>query len=456
MRKTLAIVVMAVALTSMAYADLQNVQVGGGIRIRGDWWNSGNDTNTWAAVTQRTRLNVRADFTDTVSAFIELDANNVWGDSFRSNYLTGVDNKGVANAQLYQAYIEAGEMFGTPLRARVGRQELKLGSGWLVGTNDKAPFFTGLSFDALRLTYKTDQFSVDAFAAKLAEKSPAFEDADQDLYGVYASYLGIENVTLDAYWLYIRDGGAMFDTGYVDADDEAILQQSELDVHTFGLRGAGTLGALDFEAEAAFQLIEGADDDIEIGGDVITINDISSQAWAGHAEVGYTFDMNYTPRVFLGGAAFEGADDGDLAFDRLFSDWKYSQFWGIGLPHELGSLNFDEGGDANMTNFWVVRAGASAVPVENVKVQLSAAYLSLINGLDRYDADGNVDAEDATEIGWELSANVVYNYTQDLSIEAGYAHLFSGDAMDTQNLDDLSEIGSDDADYFYVQTKLAF
>ncbi|MCX5757376.1 MAG: alginate export family protein, partial [Candidatus Hydrogenedentes bacterium] len=149
----------------------------------------------------------RADFTDNVSAFIELDSYGDWGDGFRSNYLTGVDSRpaGTNSVEVYQAYIEEKEMWGTGLKARIGRQEIKLGSGWLIGAGNKAPYFYGLSFDALRLTYATDQFSIDGIAAKLAENSPASEDGDIDLYGLYGSYLGIENITLDAYALMVRD-----------------------------------------------------------------------------------------------------------------------------------------------------------------------------------------------------------------------------------------------------------
>ena len=159
-----------------AFADLENVQVGGSIRIRGNWysgssgpdnnttlrypatagrfevdspfgWNS--DANTLSWVEQRTKLNAKADFTDNVTAFIELDSYDVWGENFRSNYLTGVDSRsssGVTSTffgndgdvKVYQAYVEAHEMLGVPLRLRIGRQELHFGSGWLVAPNETA------------------------------------------------------------------------------------------------------------------------------------------------------------------------------------------------------------------------------------------------------------------------------------------------------------------------------
>jgi hypothetical protein len=403
MRISLAILIIAVTVAAAvpAFADLQNVVVGGSVRIRADWFNYGDNAPDNAFVEQRTRLNVRADFTDAVSAFIEMDDYEVWGGGdFRSNYLTGVDSRANTSddVELYQAYIDANEMWGTKLKARIGRQEIKLGSGWLVGTNDKNAYFRGLSFDGVRLTYATDQFSVEALWAKLLDQSPWYSDGDIDLYGVYGSYLGIENVTLDAYWLYVRDA----------ADMSGIYEV--LDTHTVGLRGAGTLGAFDFEAEAAYQWL-----DADHHG--------NSDALAGNLEVGYTFDMDYTPRVFLGGAYFEGSDD-DQPFDRLFSNWEYTMFDFLG-----------EQSNACMTNFWTARGGFSIMPTESLKASLAAGYLSLVE-------DFGWD----NELGWEIDASLSYAYTKDLSFEVGYAHFFTGDALG--NADDLN--------YFYGETKLCF
>jgi hypothetical protein len=424
MRISLVILIIAVTVATAvpAFADLQNVVVGGSIRVRANWFNYGDNgtgyrskddgqlANDWAFVEQRTRLNVRADFTDAVSAFIELDDYEVWGGGsadrdFRSNYLTGVDSRAYTgdDVEVYQAYIEANEMWGTKLKARIGRQEIKLGSGWLVGTNDKNAYFRGLSFDGVRLTYATDQFSVEALWAKLYDQSPWYSDADIDLYGVYGSYLGIENVTLDAYWLFVRDASA----------------GASLDTHTVGLRGAGTMGAFDFEAEAAYQWL-----DLD--------NAPNSDAFAGNLEVGYTFDMDYTPRVFLGGAYFEGSKD-DQPFDRLFSNWEYTMF-DFGLLG--GQTAYNDQSYANMNNFWTARGGFSIMPTESLKATLAGGYYQLVE-----DFGGKDD------LGWEIDTSLSYAYTKDLSFEVGYAHFFTGDALGPD---------TDDFNYVYGETKLCF
>ncbi len=139
-RNILVLIVLVAALSGIAFAELQNVEIGGTIRIRGDYF-SRDSLGDMSFIEQRTRLNVKADFTQEVSAFIELDSYDVWGEDFRSMYLTGSDLRGSDNVDLYQAYIEARNLWDTPLTVRVGRQELALGNQWLVGLNDPSSMF---------------------------------------------------------------------------------------------------------------------------------------------------------------------------------------------------------------------------------------------------------------------------------------------------------------------------
>jgi len=78
------------------------VEVGGSIRIRGRNYTTENlpaDPDNYeglAFTEQRTTINVKADSTDDVTAFIELDSNEEWGDEFRDK----------PDLHLYQSYIE--------------------------------------------------------------------------------------------------------------------------------------------------------------------------------------------------------------------------------------------------------------------------------------------------------------------------------------------------------------
>lgn len=433
-------------------------------------------------VEQRTRLGFTADFTNEVSTYFEFDYYNVWGADFRSNYQTGFDfYPASADVQLYQAYVEAREMYGYPLSLRIGRQELPLGSEWLVGTNTGSSFFTGLSFDAIRLDYATDMFSVTAFYSILAENSPIEEDEDVTFAGIYASYLGLEDITIDAYWLWLRDPISLNDTNFTAPIEwiEDALGVDDYDpsnIHTFGLRGAGTFGAIDFEAEVAYQT-----GDVDSTGftfkpfGLYGDDDLDVSEFGANLEVGYTFDMQMTPRVYLGLAYFGGEDnrdtsflewlspfdrpEGSASFNRLFSNWEYSEF-------------IENTAESNM---WIGRGGVSFSPTETVDVLLTVSYFDTLEAFDapRYFTFGGFRVpiapalsfwtqENDTELGWEVGLYVTYDYSEDLQFEMGYAHLFVGDGLADGNFSAgngyLFNGGSsdEDPDYLYFQTKIAF
>ena len=410
------------AISTVAMAELQNVEVGGSIRIRGSYYDfDKNPVGDVSFIEQRTRLNVKADFTDNVTAFIELDSYDIWGEDFRSqNYALGFDTRAASidDVEVYQAYIEAREMWGTPLVLRVGRQELSFGSEWLVGVNDASSVFTGLSFDAAKLSYETDMFSATAFVAKLAENFGNFADDDLDFYGLYLSYTGLEDIVLDAYWMYVRDDSAIL---LVDSD-----------LHTVGLRGSGALGAFDFEAEAAYQFGR------------IKARGFDWDAFGVNLEAGYTFDISWQPRIYLGFAYLEGASGGDLAFNRLFSNWEYSEFLE----------------NTELSNAFVYRAGVSAMPTETIELALMGAYFVA----DKVDSGGwwFWRWEDSDKVGLELGLYADYHYTEDLVFRAGYAHFFGGKGIrDGANIglngfDVFSGGKSDNYHYLFIETELSF
>jgi hypothetical protein len=435
----------------MANAELQNVLVGGSLRIRGNVYNADTDALTGGQaltdtsfVEMRTRLSVRADFTDNVTLFTEFDSYDIWGEDFRSNYITGIDGRAVSgdDVEVYQSYIDVEEMWDTPLRLRVGRQEMAFGSQWLVGVKDTSAYFTGLSFDAIRLGYQTDMVAVDVFAAKLAESFGDFGDDDTDFYGVYGSYLGMEDMVIDAYWLFVRDDGGA-----------GLFRNVDRDLHTVGLRaGVESWNNFDAELEVAYQF--GDVDDVRRGF-FRHKADLEYNAIAANAEVGYTFDIQWQPRIYVGGAYFDGGDDDcerwwqtddrDLPFNRLFSNWEYSEF-------------ID---NSDLSNAIIYRAGVSAQPTESLSMTLAAAYFESDAQRTRCGFFGECwDADE--ELGWEVGLYADYAYNDDLIFRAGYAHFFSGEGMDEGNhvlgngLLSLYASDTDDYDYFFLETELSF
>ncbi len=439
LQKKVLFVALVVCVALTGYAELQNVEVGGSIRIRGNYYSMDSLGRTsW--VEQRTRLGVKADFTNNVSAFIEFDYFNDWGEGFRSNYLTGADLRATNDntVDLYQGYIEARNLWDTPLSLRVGRQELSFGSEWLVGVNDAAAEFRGLSFDALRLSYNHELFTLDAVAAKLAETYGNFLDGDTDFYMTYFSYLGIEDVVLDAYWMFLRDDG--------------VALGDRVDLHTIGLRGAGVVGGFDFDVEGAYQFgnVYGRPSACPLGfGEA----DIDYSDFGVNIELGYSFDVVWQPRVFGRFAYFGGGNpkhyswrtnDRVLPFNRLFSNWEYTEFL----------ANTDE------SNLFYYALGLDAMPTEALELQLVGAYFQV----DERARDIGFwfwrDRASRT-LGFELGIYADYHYSEDLVFRAGYAHFFGKRGLERNPfvLNGLAPLGGnrrDDYDYLFIETEISF
>lgn len=523
MRQKTALCVLLALLcwAGVAAAELQNIEVGGEIRIGGNFisrWNAlpgpvavrippvflrGRSVGEFASgvpvfgglgavspyrwdnrgrdltfLEQRTRLGVRALFTEEVSAFIELEAYDFWGANFRSNYLTGTDARlvGAGDLEVYQAYVEAKEMWGTPLSLRVGRQELAFGDQWLVGPKDFGPSFTGRSFDALRLTYAVDKFSVDAFWSKLAERSAVEQDGDTDFYGIYASYKAFEELTLDAFWFFIRDASDLEDTRTV-AWYNWLEKRFGLDdyhateLHTIGLRAAGACNGFDYYANAAYQF--GDVPHVGFGFKPLLYGDDDAEAsiWAGKIGLGYTFDVKWQPRIHIDYNYYGGEDNRDItylqwqnpfklaessvSFNRLFSNQMYNGFFDL---------------NNNLSNVHIYQAGVMAHPTPQIDVMLELGYFVADEAFDRprtvfgraipFFSFWTEESDD--DLGLVSDIVAIYHYSEDLMFLLHWSHLFAGDGLRDGNFTAWNGLAfdagsdNDDGDYVRFETVLKF
>ncbi len=526
MRRKIGLFLLAAALLALPVAaDLQEVSVGGSVRIRGnyisntfntfvgpspgaqvrwaaplvqkraiggpfnpnvvsifDWDDAGKDVSF---VEQRTRLHVNANFTDQVSAFVEFDAYGMWGEDFRSqNYIFGGDDRAATadDLEIFQAYVDVDEIYGYPVRMRVGRQELAFGSQFLVGTRDFAFFFTGVSFDALRLTYSGDTFTVDAWASKLQENFGNFGEGDIDFYGVYATCTAVENTTFDAYWLLLRDdndiedyaGGALLewieDLRGVDDYDTTML-------HTVGLRAAGTLGAFDYDAEVAYQF--GSADSIGTTFKPFTYGDDDADfdTFALKLDMGYTIEVfNHTPHLFAGFRYFGGEDNRDISFwdwVNPFHKPKASVSFNRLFSNQIASGFMDLNND--LSNAWLGQVGVEGAITEKLMGRFCVMYFE---ALETFDAPvhftlGKTRVPVAPGLSWWTEGNdkdlgletylfMEYHYTPDLIFEFGWSHMFVGDGLKEGSYvrwnGNLFAGGTDDddVDYVYSGCKIYF
>ncbi len=513
-----ACLLLAFFTVGVAQAELQNVEVGGELRIRGRWyintfqpggrqarisnnalwgrplgptgtasafkWDSkGTD---WTRLESTVLLNVKADFTQNVSAFIEFYDFFIWGEDFRSqNYLTGADTRANSadDIEINQAYIDMKQIGGTPLSLRVGRQELKLGKGWLL-SNMMTPS-QYLSHDAIRLTYAQSDFTVDAFASRIV---PVMQDPfdDVDLYGVYGTYAGFKPLSVSAYYLLLHDPREVNDTQGAPIREWA---ERLLDVDHYGDTYLNTLGfrlfspvggyeGFDYDWEFAYQF--GTADSVGaayrpvgklFGDGHANFNNIGTEA-----AVGYTFDVKMKPRPYLSGVFFQGHDNRDISF----VDWLNP----FSKPHASVSFNrlFSENNycptindNGSISNFWQVALGVDFAPLDKVTVRVQAAYDGVVDPFSppvtRRIFGKRVPVapflsfwtqSGSDELGWELATRIKYQYSPDLYFLLYANYLFVGDGLAHgayihNNGTDFSA-GSDnhDAAYIFLMSVLKF
>jgi len=512
-----------VCVSFAASADLQNVEIGGKIEIYGAWYSnvfesrasseripayflpqraigpyntasffrtdtSGNNADFWE---QRTRLHVLADFTNEVTAFIEFDQIDWWGQDFRSDYRTGID--GPANSsddlEVNQAYVDVNAMFGLPARLRIGRQEMEYGSGWLIGSDPGPDPFVGTAQDAARLTLGSEELHIDLWMSKLVERGASEHDGDTDFYGIYATWKpgdigGIPssprellfpihlvfgaydaimrhgpfrgraepataNLEFDVYYFFLRDAESRNDTNFA-APIEWLEDLAGLDdydatqLHTAGARGTGIWNGFDWEVEAAYQWGEadafGAL--FKPSGQLYGDTDAEWDAWAGHFEVGWVTRMPWSTRMFVGGAYYGGEDNRDITFAEWLNPFDRPQA-SVSFNRLFSSWREDAFIDGSgMSNFWKAYLGANAYPSERLELGFTLAYYETNETFDSPVAisfgDWQVPVapalsfwteQGADDLGWQTSLWITYAYTENLAFEVGWSHWFTGEAI---------------------------
>ncbi|MCK5861666.1 MAG: alginate export family protein [Candidatus Hydrogenedentes bacterium] len=463
--KFICIVAIVTAFAVQATAELTQVQVGGHIRIRGRYygnnWQHGraaripNDQlmgrpigyrgtqslfkwdsrgSDWTRYESAVLLNVKANFTEDVSAFIELYDFHIWGEEFRSNYLTGADSRhqSVGDVLLHQGYIEMRKLFDQPLRLRIGRQELFFGKGFLVSNLIVPSQF--ISFDALRLTYAVDNLVVDAFASKLNENNPG-DDDDVDFYGVYGTYSGFAPLNISAYYFYLHDQSEIARAENTQLgrwiNDWRGYDYSTTQFHTVGTRLFGKYEGFDYDLEVAYQFGKAS----HLGslfkntGSNFGDTDARYDNWAIDAKLGYTFrDTMWQPRIYMQGVLLQGEDNRDISFGEWLNPFRKPEA-SVSFNRLFTHLNYAPTVNDNswLSNFYQASAGVEIQPTAKIRMHFHVAYdwvcapfasprtigfagrrIPIAPSLGFWTDDTSND------VGWEIAAWMKYHYSEDL------------------------------------------
>ncbi len=310
--------------TVTAFAEAGN----GAVELDGYWTDA------------RVRTGFKYDFSKDVSAFTEFQSHWAFGDgastnnSFGSpvsagNYAVGSGDT-TTDVDLYQAYVDLKNVFNcTNLKYRIGRQEIVLGNQFQFGNAD---WYSGWSFDGMRMDYDGESFALTALTFKGGTgdrdinqfHSVAGAHDDDEMYGLYATYKGAKNLTVDGYWFYMNGhggansgatfGGSGTSIGSLgnSVGGGGLANGSTAYFHTLGARVAGKIegvaDGLDFNLEGAFQT-----GDVNGAGAVTDVN-----GFAFEGEIGLMFDAAHLFRLYTRFLWSEGPDGDESGYVMLY------------------------------------------------------------------------------------------------------------------------------------------
>ncbi|HUP97280.1 MAG TPA: alginate export family protein [Usitatibacter sp.] len=345
-------------------------------------------------VVQRYHVHAELRLDDRLRFFGELKANETAG---RPVPIPTDENK----LDVHQAFVD---FHDAATRLRAGRQEFTFGGMRRLFPRN-GPNVRG-SYDAVRITHRDGEWSVDALAFRpVGIDAGRFDDSSigaQRGWGVYGSGPAIAGLRFDAYYLGLAREGSRFVQGIAD----------ELR-HSIGARAFGRAGAWDHDHEVTVQ-----------SGHFGTGN---IRAWAVEGEVGYTFagmgpaPPRFSLRYDAGSGDRDPADARLETFNALFPRG--------GVTGEI--FNFSP---ANLLH---VRLGVDQRVTSNVGVVVSVDGFwrtSLRDGV--YGTGGNImaaaPASRARYVGWDADATVNWRLSRQvvLGFSAGYFRngTFSRDA----------------------------
>jgi hypothetical protein len=374
-------------------------------------------------------------YDDKISAHVEaIDASAFGYDS--PLFPLGID---VNRFDLLRAYVDfklADVEGGGTLHYRFGRQFLKYGSQHLLSPLGWANTYR--NFEGHKLMYSTKDWDIDGFYMQ-SVNAPAggtgygpvsFDtpDSDRTISGIYSTYKGMKDSTLDLYWLHFNEANLVTNRMGGERD-------------TFGARLAGTkavkecnkvVGMWNWDVEGALQT--GND---EFG------NPIEQNVFAGFFSAigGYRFNsMRWAPTVngiFYYGSGDDDPTDGDI--NTVYTLYPLGHaYWGL----------IDNFSGQNLIDYGI---SASVKPHEKFTFLAAWHKFKLAEANDNlYNLAGAPFALASDDIGSEVDLVGTLAVTKNINVQLGYFWFFYGDGVNN------SAFARPDAGQFYAQTVLTF
>ena len=306
--------------------------------------------------------------------------------------------------------------------ARIGRQEIRLGSARLI----MAPIWANRrrTHDGVRFMRRGSDWDVDAFwlrpAFRNVDKFTEFDSTNhnQQLYGIFNTYKGYEHSTVELYWLAFDianasgAGGARYDT--------------------IGSRAYGDIDELLYEAEGGIQFGRNPDD-----------TEHSAGFFTGGIGKGFK-DVCWKPEVWV----FYDFASGSGRTGNGFHTYVQRAHYYLGFMDLFGRRNLED-----------VNARLTLKPADELTFVVWYHYFSLATGKDvPYNLNMQpfngltAGSAGSQELGHELDLSLTWEPNEKTQIRIAYSHFWAGRFYDTTP----GVPTNSDADFFYTHCQIKF
>jgi hypothetical protein len=304
---------------------------------------------------------------------------------------------------LRQAYVEVGTEGKQAPMVRVGRQEIQLGSGRLIGLSDWGNW--GMMVDGARASVSKGFARLDVFTFSPVVADDGRFDRHKPGLHYHGAYVTLSRIfpqsTIEPYYFLKRQMQMTGEHG----------EAGNLTLSTVGGRMAGKLPwRIDYTAELAHQFGRSARDQVSaLGGTYLVGWTVNGAAWKPRISAGYSH-----------ASGDESNKDGHLGtFDQL----QAANHWNYGTAEIMGWRNMRD-----------IRAGFDVQLHKKFKVMAdwNDFYLATVqDGLYAAGGSRTVLNRKATSrhIGNEVDLNTSYQQSKNMMYGVGISYLFAGDYL---------------------------
>ncbi|PHS15819.1 MAG: hypothetical protein COA78_04595 [Blastopirellula sp.] len=306
-----------------------------------------------------------------------------------------------------------GEIWG-----RYGRQELSYGTQRTVSPLDWAN--TRRTFEGAKVYYQGTNWDIDGFAVRaVAPNTTEFDKPNYDtaFYGMYSTYSGFQDASLELYWLGLED-------------DRNNANVNPFQYHTFGSRLSGNRCGWLYDFEGAYQTGVFRNNDHSAGAFTLGLGrQLSSRCWK--------------PTVW----AYYDWASGDNIIGNGYHHQNPLAHKYLGFMDLFGRRNIED------LNFL-----ATASPTKRLKL---TTWYHIFNRQNSNDVpynvnmtpfNGSTDTSGGRDLGQELDLVGSYKISTRSNVALGYSHFWSGSFYK----ENASAPFSGDADFFWAHYSVRF